>query len=98
VGGGLVLDESSSPPHPAATDVSAPTSRSTTIRRHLIGELSLDDTHELLLAALEQQNARRAWIIEHWPHIVEYHELTSTVAPQRDTRAPTVEAGLDITD
>jgi hypothetical protein len=44
--------------------------------RHIIselraGQLSLDDTVELLDTALAQQNPRRAWIIKHWPHIVE---------------------------
>lgn len=39
------------------------------------GQLSLDDTAELLQTALAQQDARHNWIIEHWPHIVEYQEL-----------------------
>ena len=48
--------------------------------RHLVaqlqhGQLSLDDTAELLQTALSQQDARHNWIIEHWPHIVEYQEL-----------------------
>ena len=48
--------------------------------RHIVtqlhdGQLSFDDTAELLQAALAQQDARRNWIIEHWPHIVEYQEL-----------------------
>jgi hypothetical protein len=42
------------------------------------GQLSLDDTAELLQAALTQQDTRRTWIIEHWPHIVEYQELLHT--------------------
>jgi conjugative relaxase-like TrwC/TraI family protein len=48
--------------------------------RHIIdelhsGQLTLDDTAELLTFALQQQGDRRDWIIEHWPHIVEYQEI-----------------------
>lgn len=48
--------------------------------RHIIdelrsGQLSFEDTKELLDTALTQQDARRTWIIEHWPHIVEYQEI-----------------------
>jgi conjugative relaxase-like TrwC/TraI family protein len=50
--------------------------------RHFIaelrsGQLTLDDTNELLLAALAEQDARRTWIVEHWPHIVEHQEITT---------------------
>jgi conjugative relaxase-like TrwC/TraI family protein len=49
--------------------------------RHLIaqlhnGQLALDDVDDLLRTALDQQHARRQWILEHWPHVVEYTELT----------------------
>jgi hypothetical protein len=48
--------------------------------RHIIsqlgaGQLSFDDTTELLAAATNQQDARRSWIIEHWPHIIEHQEI-----------------------
>jgi conjugative relaxase-like TrwC/TraI family protein len=48
--------------------------------RHIIdelhnGQLTLDDTAELLNFAVNQQTDRQAWIIEHWPHIVEYLEI-----------------------
>ncbi len=48
--------------------------------RHIIdelhsGQLTLDDTAELLTFALGLQDDRRDWIIEHWPHIVEYQEI-----------------------
>ena len=54
--------------------------------RHLVaqlqhGQLSLDDTAELLQTALAQQDARHHWIIEHWPHIVEYQELLAAESP-----------------
>lgn len=39
------------------------------------GQLTLDDTNELLTFAVDQQDARRQWILEHWPHVVEYSEL-----------------------
>ena len=42
----------------------------------------LDDTAETLKTALETQHARRHWILEHWPHIVEYAEITNTLAHQ----------------
>jgi conjugative relaxase-like TrwC/TraI family protein len=45
------------------------------------GQLSLDDTAELLQTALAQQDARHNWIIEHWPHIVEYQELLAVDGP-----------------
>jgi conjugative relaxase-like TrwC/TraI family protein len=43
------------------------------------GQLSLDDTTELLQAALDGQDARRAWIIRNWPHVVEYQEINRTL-------------------
>lgn len=36
----------------------------------------------MLKAALDNQHARRHWILEHWPHIVEYAEVTNTLANQ----------------
>ncbi len=49
-------------------------------QRHVItaltsGQLTLDDTAEVLRDALAQQGDRRRWILEHWPHIVESFEL-----------------------
>ncbi|MCU1394483.1 MAG: conjugative relaxase, partial [Ilumatobacteraceae bacterium] len=44
------------------------------------GQLSLDDTTDLLTEALAHQSARQNWIIEHWPHIVEYQEANRTLA------------------
>jgi conjugative relaxase-like TrwC/TraI family protein len=52
--------------------------------RHFIaelqsGQLTIQDTSELLEAALAQQDQRRTWIIEHWPHIVEHQEIIRTL-------------------
>jgi conjugative relaxase-like TrwC/TraI family protein len=52
--------------------------------RHIIqqlesGQLSFDDTTELLTAAQNQQDARRTWIVEHWPHVVEHQEINRTL-------------------
>jgi conjugative relaxase-like TrwC/TraI family protein len=46
-----------------------------TIRQLQVGQLGLDDTAELLQAALEGQQARRQWILVNWPHVVEYQEI-----------------------
>ncbi|MCU1391904.1 MAG: hypothetical protein JWM34_332 [Ilumatobacteraceae bacterium] len=44
------------------------------------GQLSLDDTAQLLADVLAQQTSRQQWIIEHWPDIVEYQEAARTLA------------------
>jgi len=38
------------------------------------GQLSFDDTTQLLTDALAAQDARTRWILAHWPHVVEYAE------------------------
>jgi conjugative relaxase-like TrwC/TraI family protein len=43
------------------------------------GQLSFDNTTELLTAATYQQDARRVWIVEHWPHVIEYQEINRTL-------------------
>ncbi|MDO8392471.1 MAG: MobF family relaxase [Actinomycetota bacterium] len=53
--------------------------------RHVIasltsGQLTLDDTAELLGAALRGQADRRAWILEHWPDVVERQEIDRSIA------------------
>ncbi|MBU3688394.1 MAG: hypothetical protein B7C54_11700 [Acidimicrobiales bacterium mtb01] len=53
--------------------------------RHVIadlaaGQLTLDDTAELLRDALNGQAERRAWILEHWPHVVELQEIDRELA------------------
>lgn len=43
------------------------------------GQLSFDDTTQLLTDALAAQDNRSRWILAHWPHIVEYAETTRTL-------------------
>lgn len=43
------------------------------------GQLSLDDTAQILQGAIGRQNERRAWIIEHWPHVIEFQEIHRTL-------------------
>jgi conjugative relaxase-like TrwC/TraI family protein len=42
-------------------------------------QASLLDTTELLAAALETQGERRDWILEHWPHVIEHHQVRTAV-------------------
>ena len=39
------------------------------------GQLSFEDTTELLADALAAQDVRTRWILAHWPHVVEYAEV-----------------------
>ncbi len=54
-------------------------------QQHLIEQLRsgeprlLNDTAEALTEIIEHQRDRRSWILEHWPHIVEYAEVTQTL-------------------
>ncbi len=43
------------------------------------GQLSFDDTTAMLEAAIDLQDDRRAWIIENWPHVVEYQQINHTL-------------------
>lgn len=74
-------------------------------QRHIIHDLTRhhDITTKLdaLTHAIDHQHARRDWILEHWPHIVEHHELT-TLSNQADQLAhwptalsPTAQAAYD---
>ena len=40
------------------------------------GELTPADINAAITAALKTQGARRDWILEHWPHVIEHAELT----------------------
>lgn len=40
------------------------------------GQLSFDDTTELLADALAAQDVRTRWLLAHWPHVVEYAETS----------------------
>ena len=56
-----------------------------TDQRHIIDAI-LDSNNTTaakvaaLKAAYEQQAARRDWILEHWPHVIEHHQLTQLTA------------------
>ena len=55
-------------------------------QRHVVAQLlskvgdGLTDIVEAMRAADAGQQLRRDWILEHWPHIVEHHELTKLEA------------------
>jgi hypothetical protein len=50
-----------------------------TIARVRTGQLTLDDTADVIQAALDGQQARRDWILANWPHVVEYQEISRTL-------------------
>jgi conjugative relaxase-like TrwC/TraI family protein len=54
------------------------------------GTLPYDNAADLLADALAVQGDRQRWILEHWPHIVEYAELRAAT----DTPGPDLEAML----
>jgi conjugative relaxase-like TrwC/TraI family protein len=65
------------------------------------GQLTFGDTSELLQAALAQQDARRTWIVEHWPHLVEHQEIVAMLEDQTWGPDPTLLTDLldgDISD
>jgi hypothetical protein len=57
----------------------APPDWRVTINRLQHGQLTLDDTTELLQAARTGQQERRDWILRNWPHVVEYLEINRTL-------------------
>jgi hypothetical protein len=63
----------------AILDTAPPDLRSV-IDRLASGELNWGDTDTLLTEALTSQNHRRDWILEHWPHVVEHHEVVTALA------------------
>ncbi len=62
-----------------AVIATAPPDQQRTIAALVGGQLSLDDTQQLLAAATQTQRDRQTWIIEHWPHIVEAVEVTRSL-------------------
>lgn len=44
------------------------------------GTLDPDETSRLLEDALATQGDRRRWILEHWPHVVEYAQINHTLS------------------
>ena len=57
----------------------APPDWRTTIARLEAGQLTLEDTADLLRAALDGRQARQHWILRNWPHVVEYQEINRTL-------------------
>ena len=43
------------------------------------GTLPYDNVNELLADALAAQGDRQRWILEHWPHVVEYAQLRAAI-------------------
>jgi hypothetical protein len=67
----------------------------------LRSDLNIEDKTQALQAAGAGQQARRDWILEHWPNVVEHHELTD-ISDQADALhhwpqplPPAVQAALD---
>ena len=55
--------------------------------RHVInaarsGQLALTDIDEIVRNANDTRTARKHWILEHWPHVVEYAEISNTLRDQ----------------
>lgn len=61
----------------------APPDQRKIINSLLHSTLTIDEKTEALRAANSSQEERRDWILEHWPHIVEHHELTE-ISDQAD--------------
>jgi hypothetical protein len=57
----------------------APAEWRTSITKLQTGRLTLDDTAELIQAAVDGQHARRDWILANWPHVVEHQEINRTL-------------------
>jgi conjugative relaxase-like TrwC/TraI family protein len=61
----------------------APPDQQKIIDSLLHSKLTIEEKGEALRTANASQEARRDWILEHWPHIVEHHELTE-ISDQAD--------------
>ena len=57
------------------------------------GTLPFDDVAEMLTDALAAQGERRQWILEHWPHVVEYAQIADTI--DRGLAGPDLTSVLD---
>jgi hypothetical protein len=58
----------------------APSDHQRLVERLRSGEPTLlNETAEALADIVEHQRGRRDWILEHWPHIVEFAEVTQTL-------------------
>ena len=58
-------------------------------------QLPFDDAAQVLQDALATQDHRRDWILTHWPHIVEYAEITATISVQTEVEP---KPALDVLD
>ena len=47
------------------------------------GQLTLTDVDELVREATTARDARKQWILEHWPHVVEYDEINTLLTEGR---------------
>jgi hypothetical protein len=58
----------------------APPDQRTTINQIRAGQLSLDDTQQLLATAVKGQSERQQWIVANWPHVVEAQEIDAALS------------------
>lgn len=58
----------------------APAHARHTVDELLHGRLDLNDTADVLARADLATDARRRWIIDNWPHVVEFQEINRTLA------------------
>jgi hypothetical protein len=64
----------------------------------LAGQLSMDDTDTLLADLVERHGDRGQWIVEHWPHVVERHEIAKELAVVASAPLPGIDAGYSVAD
>jgi hypothetical protein len=60
----------------------APADQRAFIERVVTSQLEPTEMHEYLTAAMAVQDARRAWIITNWPHLVELEQITTLINAQ----------------
>ena len=60
----------------------APADTRTVIAAARNGQLALSDVDEIIRQAGDTRQARQHWILEHWPHVVEYAEIDTTLRQQ----------------
>ena len=64
----------------------------------LAGQLSMDDTEALLADLVERDGERARWIVEHWPHVVEYREIKVELAAAGSVSLPAFNADRSSAD
>jgi conjugative relaxase-like TrwC/TraI family protein len=60
-------------------------------------QLALVDTTQVLAAALDTQGDRQTWILAHWPHVIEYAEITTALDQHLYAPSPDI-IGQDLAD